>query len=198
MLLPGGVPLAAVLLKGGVPLAVILPDGDAAPLPVMLLNDGVTPVCLALLLVEQQVVREKHCGGYGKVMTFELQGNLQMVRRMTYVFAQIKLGNVDDAARAKKKTMLHSLLPLAVMLPLGGVLPNELLPLTVILPLGEFPLPYPKGAGSVQRPLGVPLAVMLPVEGEPLAVRLPLMGDCAAVTNTLLVSAGRSPQHGVP
>lgn len=64
-----------------------------------------------------------------------------------------------------------------MVLPAGGVLLKEEPPLAVMLPLGEL-LPKPKPAGSVRRLLGVPLAVMLPEAGEPLAVMLPLRGDC--------------------
>ena len=63
-----------------------------------------------------------------------------------------------------------------MVLPAGGVLLKEE-PLAVMLPLGEL-LPYPKPAGSVRKLLRVPLAVMLPEAGEPLAVMLPLRGDC--------------------
>ena len=70
-------------------------------------------------------------------------------------------------------------IPLAVMLPLGELLPKAaLLRLAVTLPLGELLLPYPKPAGSVRRPWMWPLAVMPPEDGDPLAVMLPLKGKC--------------------
>lgn len=56
----------------------------------------------------------------------------------------------------------------------GGVLARKLM---LPLPEGGVPLlPYPKAEGSERRPLGVPLAVMLPLGGVPRAVMLPL-GD---------------------
>lgn len=68
--------------------------------------------------------------------------------------------------------------PLAVVPPIGELVPKEaLVRLAVMLPLGEL-LPYPKPAGSVRRPGMWPLEVMLPVDGEPLAVMLPLKGNC--------------------
>ena len=78
------------------------------------------------------------------------------------------------------------------MLPLGGVLPNELLlRLLVMLPLGEL-LPYPNPAGSVRKPRGVPLLVMLPDDGDPLAVMLPVRDDCTpAVGSKQLVCRRR-------
>ena len=55
------------------------------------------------------------------------------------------------------------------MLPVA--LPSTaLVPLAVMLPTGELLL-YPNPMGSVRA--GVPLAVMLPAEGDPLAVTLP-------------------------
>ena len=145
----------------------MLPDGDAVSLPDMLANEG-------------DPVRERHNSATQASVAHRQADDWHTCRLQTLEMLQLTKPSCVFLQRTYPPIVkaIGADIPLAVVLPIGELVPKEaLVRLAVILPPGEL-LPYPKPAGSVRRPGMWPLEVMLPEDGEPLAVMLPLKGSC--------------------